>query len=86
MTKYFEDVWPGKISDHIDRIARDGQPKGEIVIVVAGKDAASQTFDLDALLTRELERSSLREAVQAVTEMTGLSRKVVYDAALKLKA
>ncbi len=86
LTKYFEDVWPGKISDHIDRIARDGQPKGEIVIVVAGKDAASQTFDLDALLTRELERSSLREAVQAVTEMTGLSRKVVYDAALKLKA
>lgn len=85
LTKYFEDVWPGKITDHLERIERDGAPKGEIVIVVAGHDASTKTFDLEALLRREMERSSLREAVQAVVEMTGVSKKIVYDAALKLK-
>lgn len=85
LTKYFEDVWPGKISDHLARLERDGPPKGEIVIVVGGYEAGEQTFDVDALLLQEMEKSSLREAVQAVTEMTGLSRKAVYDAALKLK-
>jgi len=85
LTKFFEDVWPGKISDHLARLERDGPPKGEIVVVVGGYEAGAATFDVDALLLQEMERSSLREAVQAVTEMTGLSRKAVYDKALKLK-
>lgn len=86
LTKYFEDAWPGRISDHLARLERDGPPKGEIVIVVAGHEKTAQDLDIDALLVRELAHGSVREAVQTVTEMTGLPRKLVYDKALRLKS
>jgi 16S rRNA (cytidine1402-2'-O)-methyltransferase len=85
LTKLFEDVWPGNISDHLARLKEQGAPKGEIVIVVGGYEAAENEYDIDALLKQEMERVSLREAVDTVMEITGLSRKSIYDRALKLK-
>lgn len=86
LTKYYEDVWPGKVSDHVSRLKEQGPPKGEIVIVIGGKPDSDTVYDLDALLVAELERSSLREAVQTVMDITGLSKKHVYDRALQLRS
>lgn len=87
LTKLYEEAWVGHVQDHIGKIQEQGQPKGEIVIVIGGADKeAAPSYDVEALLKQELQTSSLREAVQTVTEITGLSKKIVYDLALKLKS
>ena len=84
LTKFFEDVWPGNISDHIARLKAEGQPKGEIVVVIGGP-LAQEEYDVDALLLREMAVSSLKDAVQTVVDITGQPKKILYDRALKLK-
>ncbi len=85
LTKMFEDVWLGMISEHVARITEQGAPKGEIVIVVGGYTASGEEFDIDALLVQEMAKVSLREAVDTVTDMTGQPRKEIYNRALKLR-
>lgn len=68
----------------------DGAPelRGEFVVVVGPPPAGATEADegdIDAALREALSRLSLKEAVQAVTEMTGASRRVVYSRALALK-
>jgi 16S rRNA (cytidine1402-2'-O)-methyltransferase len=43
-------------------------------------------MDFDALLQAALQTESVREAVAAVVEATGLPRKQVYARALEMKA
>lgn len=88
LTKKFEDVWSGRVSDILDRLARDGAPKGEIVLVVARAEPsteADQSENLDHLLMTALQNHSLKDAVAIVTETTGLPKKTVYAKALEMK-
>ncbi len=84
LTKLFEDIWQGNISDHLSRLKVDGQPKGEIVVVIGGP-LPQEEYDVDALLIREMAVSSLKDAVQTVVDITGQPKKILYDRALKLK-
>lgn len=86
LTKLYEEVWSGTVSSHLERVRQNGPPKGEIVVVVGGYEAGQEQTDLDSLLTRELSVASLKDAVQAVSEMTGVSRKIVYAHALRLRS
>lgn len=77
LTKMFETVVRGSLGT-----IELGSPKGEYVIVLAGKpdDAAPPTDDeiRDALRRERSAGSSNRDAVDAVSRRLGVSRKAVY--------
>lgn len=85
LTKKFEDIWPLTVSGILDRVQKDGEPKGEIVLVIGRSDGATESIDVDSLLKTALESLSLKDAVVAVMEATGLPKKQIYNAALLLK-
>jgi len=86
LTKRFEEVRRGALSDLAARIAADGPPKGEIAVVVAGcgPQAPVDIETLDERLRAALAGASLRDAVAAVAAATGLPRRQVYARALEL--
>jgi 16S rRNA (cytidine1402-2'-O)-methyltransferase len=86
LTKKFEEVIRGRISEVIHRLEQK-PVKGEIVLVVAppGEDARAAD-DLDGLLKEALKTHSLKDAAALVAGKTGLPKKAVYDAALRLKS
>jgi 16S rRNA (cytidine1402-2'-O)-methyltransferase len=84
LTKLFEETQGGTLSDLAQRYA-DKDVKGEIVITVApADDSAKPSVDIDALLKDALKTQSLRDAVRAVSVMSGAKKSDVYERALKL--
>jgi 16S rRNA C1402 (ribose-2'-O) methylase RsmI len=62
-------------------------PKGEIVVLVSGMKPRDDTFDttkLTAMLREEMQATSLRDAVQTVSQISGQSRKIIYSLAIDL--
>ena len=86
ITKMFEEVRRGSLRELAGHYADAGAPKGEVVIVVAppGAAAAPDDAEIDRLLAAALKQESLRDAVDGVTEATGLSRREIYARALRL--
>jgi 16S rRNA (cytidine1402-2'-O)-methyltransferase len=87
LTKRFEETRRERLSVLAARYAAEEAPKGEIVIVVgppAPAETAVDAADLDAQLASALARTTLRDAVAAVAEATGLPRRQVYQRALAL--
>ena len=86
LTKRFEEIRRAPLSALAQDYARNGPPKGEVVIVVAPPgDAAPPSEDaIDALLRDALGDHSLRDAVDLVTAKTGVPRRTVYARALSL--
>jgi 16S rRNA (cytidine1402-2'-O)-methyltransferase len=89
LTKVFEEIKQGRISDILSQVS-SGNAKGEFTVILQG------TFYEPVLLTDDeiqekllrlwTERSiSLRDAVADVVRQTGLSRKKVYDMAVKVR-
>ncbi|MBO7332063.1 MAG: 16S rRNA (cytidine(1402)-2'-O)-methyltransferase [Alphaproteobacteria bacterium] len=87
LTKKFEERKSGKISELIEFYNENGDPKGEIVIVVARGDKKEEvSFDIHALLKEALKKNtSLRDAVDEVTQATGLDRRKIYKEALDIQ-
>ncbi len=87
LTKRFEEVVQLPLPELITRIEENGNPKGEIVLVISGnKDDAPDIKDIDALLTERLAHLSLKAAVEEVATLMGLPRNQVYARALELKS
>lgn len=86
ITKLYEEVRRGPLAELADHYGASDPPKGEIVVVVGppAEEAAPSEEDLDAMLRTALKRESLRDAVAAVAEATGESRRTVYARALAL--
>ncbi len=88
LTKLHEEVRRGTLAALAEHYSRAGPPKGEVVVVVGppGPDAAAAPGPevLDAQLRAALGRASLRDAVAAVAEASGLPRRQVYARALEL--
>lgn len=85
LTKKFEDVWPSTAAGILERVQKDGEPKGEIVLVIGRGTEEKAEIDVDALLKSALSTMTMKEAVSAVVEATGLPKKQIYNAALALK-
>ena len=87
LTKMFEEVRRGSLSELAAHYAQSGPPKGEIVIVVgppgAEADAPSDEA-IDGALRRALTAMSLRDAVAAVAASLNRPKRLVYGRALKL--
>ncbi len=83
LTKRFEEVRRDTLPALAAHYATH-EARGEICIVVgpAPEEAAA---DFDAMLLAALQTETVREAVAAVVEATGLPRKQVYARALEMK-
>lgn len=86
LTKKFEEVRRGTAAELHGFYREQGDPKGEIVVLVGppGKEVALEAVDLDTMLVKAMANHSLKDAVAAVTDATGLKRKQVYARALEL--
>ena len=86
LTKKFEEIINGNISDVLKEILSRDSLKGEIVIVVSGPDDSNEKdIDIELMLMDALSTMSASEASKEVSKFTNLSRKEVYNVALKLK-
>ena len=88
LTKAFEETRRGTLAELAAHYEAGGAPKGEIVVVVAPPGAEAKTVspdELDAQLRRALRHGSLKDAVAAVAEETGIKKREVYARALALQ-
>jgi len=89
LTKRFEEVRQGRLSELAKRAEREGPPKGEIVIVVgppeAGLRGGTDDDELGDKLAAALERLSVKDAAAAIAAETGLPRREVYARALAIE-
>jgi len=85
LTKKFEEVRRGTLTELAAQYAEEPAPKGEVVVVVGppiATDASEQ--DIDAALTDALKTQSVKDAAKEVSEALGLPRKQLYARALEL--
>ena len=88
LTKKFEESRRGLISELLEFYVKNGEPKGEVVLVVARADSSEQAkqYDVVALLKKALQDyNSVRDAVDAVAFETGLDRRKIYKQAIEIK-
>jgi 16S rRNA (cytidine1402-2'-O)-methyltransferase len=89
LTKIHEELVRGSLSE----LAGRGEEswRGEVVMVVEGADPATQTLGDPADLELELKRllqdgtRPIKEIARQLADSAGVSRKMVYDLALKLE-
>jgi len=85
LTKLYEEIRRGALSELAAHYADAGAPKGEIVIVVGGpQEIAPSEQDLDAKLVGALENLSVRDAAAQIAAETGMPKRDVYARALAL--
>ncbi|OGN95162.1 MAG: 16S rRNA (cytidine(1402)-2'-O)-methyltransferase [Chloroflexi bacterium RBG_13_50_10] len=84
LTKVYEEVFRGRLSQAIEHFA---QPRGEFTLVIEGK--ARQQSEVDRQIESELHRlyrqgAGAKEAVAQLSEASGISKKKLYQAWLKV--
>lgn len=87
ITKKFEEVRRGKVSELIAHYQGEGAPKGELVLVINRAADTSDWTDeaLDALIQETLASQSARDTVDKVSRLTGLPRKQIYKRVLAVQ-
>ena len=91
LTKIYEDVICSdllNINNVINKRSQNNKPlKGEIVIIIDGYDFNSdiRIEKLSLNIKNKLKHHTLRDAVNLVIEETNLSKKQVYNEAIKIK-
>jgi 16S rRNA (cytidine1402-2'-O)-methyltransferase len=85
LTKLYEEVVRGTLGELAERFADGG--RGEIVLVVGGAAPASASLEDGVARVTVLVAEGLRlkDAAAEVAEATGLSRRELYEAALRQK-
>jgi 16S rRNA (cytidine1402-2'-O)-methyltransferase len=86
LTKIHEEFIRGAIDD-VEKELEERNIKGEITLIIEGKTNNSSDYSDDEILGRLTELAgdpllSLRDRVQCVAEITGCSRKKIYQIAL----
>ena len=88
LTKLFETVRRGTLTDLAARYAAEPAPKGEIVVLIAPEPAGAHAdairATLDDRLRDALRSGSVKEAAAIVAAETGLPKRDVYARALRL--
>ena len=87
ITKLHEEALHGSLVDLAADLQAKPPMKGEVVIVVAGRNIEDTLIDDDALaamLRAEMDGQRLRDAVAAVVAATGIAKNRVYKLALEI--
>lgn len=87
LTKLYEEGKRGRLSELIEDIKKNGEPKGEVVLVIAPPEDEQiyQKGDIERQLSILLQSHSIKEAASIIAEQTGRPRKEIYSMALKIK-
>ena len=88
LTKRYEEVRRDSLPILAAYYAESGAPKGEIVIVIGGMDAANRHLDqaeVESRLRAAMTQATVKDAAAIVAGETGLPRKTLYALALKLR-
>ena len=85
LTKLYEEVVRGTLAELADRFAVGA--RGELVLVVGGAEPATASLEDGVARVQALvaDGARLKESAAEVAEATGLSRRALYEAVLKLK-
>lgn len=89
LTKHYEEVFRGSVSKALEHFA--GETRGEVTLVVAGCEASHEEVNKALNWSQELRslledmRLSVREAADAIAGQYGLSRRLVYQEALRIR-
>ncbi len=86
ITKLFEESKRGTLEDIIKYYEEEGEPKGEIVIVVSPNK--SDKYDIEQaqkMLRDRIGNLGVKAASNEVSEITGISKKELYNIALSIK-
>ena len=87
LTKLFEEIRRGPLSEVAQHYADAGPPKGEVTLVIGrAPEAEAPTDDeaVDRLLNEALLTQSTSEAARTVARLTGRARQGLYARALEL--
>ncbi len=85
LTKMYEEVRRGTLSDLILYYSSKGAPKGEIVVILGHAVAeVLSTESIEKQLIKALDKMSVRDAAEMVAQATGKPKKTIYTLALKL--
>lgn len=86
LTKLYEEVRRGLLSELAAHYEKQGAPKGEVTLIVSPPhDVGADMSRVDSALDKALEFMPLRAAVDLVSEMLEAPRRAVYDRALEKK-
>jgi 16S rRNA (cytidine1402-2'-O)-methyltransferase len=83
LTKKFEEVLRGSVSELLDQVA-ERTLKGEIVLVVDRDRTETSPVDMEDALKQALKTMSVKDAAAVVSEALDVPRRTVYQAALAL--
>jgi 16S rRNA (cytidine1402-2'-O)-methyltransferase len=85
LTKQYEEIRRGTLAELIEAYASEGDPRGEIIIVVGPPENIALEEDmLTAQLTEALKSMSVKEAATAIAAATNFPKKFVYSRALEI--
>jgi len=86
LTKFYETVRRGTLTELAEALANEPPPKGEIVLLVGGppEQAEISAEDLDSQIGKALETLSVKDAAVMVAGATGQPRRKIYARALEL--
>jgi 16S rRNA (cytidine1402-2'-O)-methyltransferase len=87
LTKKFEEFRSGTLAELAAFYAEYGDPKGEIVLLIEGnpKPVSATLQDADATLQAALAYLPVKDAAALAADLTGLSKRDLYQRALELK-
>jgi 16S rRNA (cytidine1402-2'-O)-methyltransferase len=87
LTKLHEEVRRGPLKELAALYANAGAPKGEITLVVGPPGARNEenTHRIDDLLAQVLPFMPVRSAATLIADLTGVSKRTVYNRAVALK-
>jgi 16S rRNA (cytidine1402-2'-O)-methyltransferase len=89
LTKLFETIHAGTISEMITWITADAnQQRGEIIVLVAGVEAVSpieNTISAEHVFAVLLKALPLKQAAELVAKITGERKNALYQRALQIK-
>lgn len=91
ISKKFEEVVRGSLTGLVNYYENNGDPKGEVVVVIAppnkqeGKNHTAN-IETDKLLSTALKHMSVKTAAAFVAEVTGEKKNPLYKKALELSA
>ena len=86
LTKMYEEVRRGLVSELIATYQKQGDPKGEIVLVISGGENLELSEDeICSLLQETMATLSTSDAAAQIAKDTGWPRKKIYELALRMK-
>ncbi|MEE2982244.1 MAG: 16S rRNA (cytidine(1402)-2'-O)-methyltransferase [Pseudomonadota bacterium] len=84
LTKKFEAVYRGSLAELSELLQSEpNTSRGEIVLVIAGRQRHPDTREAERVIQILLEEMDSKTAIRVAKAITGLSRNLLYEAALR---